>query len=144
MLHVPAGQGITTWVNGDIYTVKITADGSDGTLGFLEATVPPGGALPPHVHRDHDEAFYLLSGELEIVDEGKSFTAGSGDFIFCPRGRVHGLRNSGLDVFRMLFLYAPGGVERLFMEGGDVPQPGMMPRPWGPECIDKHALELMN
>ena len=45
------------------------------------------GEPEPAVHRDHDEAFYLLSGELEIADEGKSFTAGSGDFMFCPRGR---------------------------------------------------------
>ena len=33
----------------------------------LNATVPPGGMVPPHQHREQ-EAFYMLEGEAEFAE----------------------------------------------------------------------------
>ena len=41
--YIPALEGPTIWAAGDVYTVKATAAQTGGLLGFLEASVPPGG-----------------------------------------------------------------------------------------------------
>ncbi|MFE1958626.1 quercetin 2,3-dioxygenase [Streptomyces sp. NPDC059479] len=118
VLHVPAGEGPSVWLNGDVYTVKLDHRRSAGKLSLLEASVPPGGGPPLHNHTLEDEAFYLLDGELEIVAGERAYTVKSGDFVFIPRGTFHRFRNTGLHVARQLLLFAPGGFERFFLEAG--------------------------
>jgi uncharacterized cupin superfamily protein len=33
----------------------------------MEAIVPPDGGPPPHIHRNEDETFYVLEGEVEFL-----------------------------------------------------------------------------
>ena len=129
-LHAPAGTGETTWVSGDVYTIKATAETTNGAFGFIEASVPPGGGPAPHVHSREDEAFYLLSGELEMRDGDEAFTAKSGDFIFVPRGSLHRFKNRGLHTAKLLIIFTPAGFEACFTKGGDHPTPGMAPPQW--------------
>src|SRR5882757_8675154 len=65
--YVRAGEGPASWLVGDTYTVKATSESTGGAFGLLEASVPPGGGPPPHVHTREDEAFYLLDGILEVT-----------------------------------------------------------------------------
>ena len=49
-LYVPAGTGVTKWVSGDVYTVKVSATTTNGSFGFIEASVPPGAdQLPTYI-----------------------------------------------------------------------------------------------
>ncbi|GAA4569109.1 cupin domain-containing protein [Planotetraspora kaengkrachanensis] len=132
-IHVPAGEGITKWVVGDVYTLKILAKESNGSLGFIEGSIPAGAGPVAHIHTDVDEAFYLLSGELEFLDGDRTFIGKPGDFVFIPRGHRHRFKNVGVHPARMLFLFTPGGPEGAFVEGGDDPRPGEQPTLWGPE-----------
>jgi quercetin dioxygenase-like cupin family protein len=129
-LFVPAGTGLTKWVSGDVYTLKATAETTNGSLGFVEASVPPGGGPAAHIHDGADEAFYLITGELEFLDGERTFTAHSGDFVFVPRGIRHRFTNKGLHTAKLLFLFNPAGVETSFSEGGDDPEPGVAPPQW--------------
>ncbi|MEU8391041.1 cupin domain-containing protein [Micromonospora sp. NPDC048842] len=129
-IYVPAGEGITKWVAGDVYTMKATAKTTNGSLGLVEASVPPGGGPVAHVHNSGDEAFYLLSGELEFLDGDRTYTAQSGDFLFVPRGIRHRFTNKSLHTAKLLFMFTPGGLEASFVEGGDDPQPGVPVPPW--------------
>jgi mannose-6-phosphate isomerase-like protein (cupin superfamily) len=131
-LHVPAGEGPTYWGAGDVYTLKASRDTTNGSLGFVEATVPPGGGPIAHVHTRNDEAFYVLSGELEMLDGGRTFVARTGDFVFVPRGIRHRFRNTGVHAVRLLLLFTPGGDEQGF-QFGDEAKPGEPPPAWGPE-----------
>jgi quercetin dioxygenase-like cupin family protein len=142
-LHVPASGGVTTWFNGDILTVKLAAAQSGGALGLIEATVPPGGGPAPHIHRNTDETFYMISGELEFLQGKRVLTATTGDLIFCPRGITHRFTNPGIQPARMIFIYTPGGAEGLFIDAGDTPRPGTQVQPWGPERIDERLLSLL-
>lgn len=141
-IYVPANGGVTKWFSGDVYSVKLTAQQTRGSLGVIEASVPPGGGPVPHTHADQDETFYLLSGELEFLDGDKTFIAGPGDLVFCPRAIPHRFKNVGLHTAKMLFFYTPGGSEGLFLEGGDEPRPGVQVPTWGPERIDERMLSL--
>jgi quercetin dioxygenase-like cupin family protein len=131
-VYVPSGKGVTKWFSGDIYTIKASRESTNGSLGLVEATVPPGGGPVAHAHTKTDEAFYLLSGELEILDGARTFIAGAGDFVFIPRGIRHRFKNTGLHAARLLFMFTPAGEEGVF-EYGDEPQSGQRPLSWAPE-----------
>ena len=55
--------GVTTWFNGDIYSIKLTGQQTGGQVGPVEATVPPGGSPAPHIHGRTVETFYVVHGE---------------------------------------------------------------------------------
>ena len=129
-LYTPAGTGETKWVSGDVYTIKATAETTNGVFNLIAASVPPGGGPAPHVHDREDEAFYLLSGELDMLDGDETFTAKSGDFIFVPRGSLHRFKNLGVHTTRLLIMFMPAGFEACFSKGGDDPVSGMAPPPW--------------
>lgn len=139
VLHVPAGEGVVKWVSGDIYTVKATKSSTRGALGFVEAVVPPGGGPIAHAHKATDESFYLLDGALEFLDGDRTFVAEAGAFVFVPRLHRHRFTNiSGTDA-RLLFIFTPGGLEDLFLDGGDDPVAGAVPEPWGIERNERIA-----
>ncbi|MFJ1808391.1 MULTISPECIES: cupin domain-containing protein [unclassified Streptomyces] len=134
IVHVRAGEGRSVWLSGDVYTVKLTHEESGGSLTFLEASVPPGGGPPLHIHADADEAFYLLSGELDITAGAHTYAVRPGDFVFIPKGTAHRFRNNGIHTARQLLLFSPSGVDRFFLEAGSTPVPGTPPP--SPEAED--------
>ncbi|MYR35552.1 cupin domain-containing protein [Nocardiopsis alba] len=123
-VHVPATEGETVWMAGDTYTIKATGAMTGGALSFVEATVPPGAGPRPHIHHREDEAYYVLSGELEVLDGERTFIAGPGDFVFIPRGTVHRFKNVGVHTAKMVFLFTPAGFEEFFLEAGYPARPG--------------------
>ena len=143
-IHVPAGQGVTKWFSGDVYTVRLQAAQTGGSVGIVEASVPPGGGPVPHTHAEQEETFYLLSGELEFLDGERTFTAVTGDVVHIPRMVRHRFTNVGLHTTKLLFIYTPAGAEGLFMEGGDEPTPGVQVGTWGPERFDERMLGLFH
>jgi mannose-6-phosphate isomerase-like protein (cupin superfamily) len=134
-LHVPAGMGVTRWVFGDTYTMKLTSELTNGSLGLVEASVPPGGGPVAHTHAGEDEIFCLISGELEFLCGERIFSAGPGDVVFVPRTLRHRFLNKGLEPVKMYFLYTPGGSEGILVEAGDEPEPGRPAPLWGPERL---------
>jgi hypothetical protein len=52
------GEGQT--IGTGAITLKATSEETGGTIGFLEATSPPGYGPPRHVHYGCDELFYVL------------------------------------------------------------------------------------
>jgi mannose-6-phosphate isomerase-like protein (cupin superfamily) len=132
-LHVPSGKGLMKWVSGDVYEIKTTAETTNGSLGLVDALVPPGNGPVAHVHYGNDETFFIISGALEILNGDQTFVAEEGSLIFVPRGTRHRFRNIGDETTRMVFLFTPGGPEALFVEGGDDPVPGEQPEFWTAE-----------
>lgn len=130
-IYVPPGGGDTRWIVGDTYSLKVGGPETNGALTFLEATVPAGAGAYPHVHTQHDEAFYVVSGELEFLNGDESFTAGPGSFYYVPRDTRHRFFNRTLHAAKMVFMYTPGGYEELLFDGAPraeygVTPPGMM------------------
>ncbi|WP_329203072.1 cupin domain-containing protein [Streptomyces sp. NBC_01435] len=141
-LYVPSGEGETSWVFADTYTLKAGARETNGTLTFLEATVPPEGGPEPHIHNDHDEAFYVISGELEFLNGDETVTASAGGFFFVPRGTRHRFRNRGYHAAKMIFFFTPGGIEELLLAGATPAEPGVAP-PIRELSIGEPPTELM-
>jgi quercetin dioxygenase-like cupin family protein len=138
-LHVPSGEGTTKWVSGDVYTIT-SAEQTNGAVGFVVAMVPPGHGPIAHIHSRHDEAFYLLEGEVEFLNGDETFIASTGDFVFVPRGVRHRFKAVSSQAARMIVMSLPGGQERFLLEYGDDPVPGRQPEPWG---MDRFTPEMI-
>lgn len=132
--HVPANDGRSYWLTTDLHTLKVVGGDTGGAYALSELTAHPGFGPPPHIHRREDEAYYVLEGELEFMDEGRAFTAGPGSFVYLPRNRVHSHLATGDAPATALVLVTPAGVEEFVMEAGvaaedpsSVPPPPEMP-----------------
>jgi quercetin dioxygenase-like cupin family protein len=131
VIHVPAGEGDKLWVVGDTYTLKVTGDMTDGVVALVEASIPAGAGPPPHVHDDEDEWYYVLDGELEVLDGSRTFVARAGSFVFIPRGTLHRFQNVGYGHARMLVGLNPAGFEQFFRAVGTPAEPGRPAPPFG-------------
>jgi len=106
---VPPGAGRRV---GNVEFLARTADTPRFTLGIIE--IAPGRELEAHVHRDEDDAFYILEGEMTFFfgDEDDEAVAPPGTFVLVPPGVRHGFRNPGPGPVRMLNVHAPAGFDR--------------------------------
>jgi quercetin dioxygenase-like cupin family protein len=87
-----AGEGQATWFLNTLVTMKADGAETGGAYCLMEHVVTAAGNPPPHVHRDEEEAFYVLDGELEVDVDGATMTATAGTFALVPRGAVHTFR----------------------------------------------------
>lgn len=56
----------------------------------------PGGSLGVHKHAEDEEAYFIISGQGEYIDnDGKRHRVEGGDAAFCCKGESHGLENTG-------------------------------------------------
>lgn len=114
--HRGAGDGLSFWGPGDLYTFLVTGEESGGSYFSMQAVVPPGGGPPPHVHEREDETFFVLEGTPTFRLGDERIVAGPGDFVNVPRGRLHCFRNFGDAPVRMILTFTPAGIERFFEE----------------------------
>jgi mannose-6-phosphate isomerase-like protein (cupin superfamily) len=136
-VHVPPGEGEAVWLLGDTYTLKISGQQTGGAFTLLEAVVPPGGGPPPHIHHLEDEVFVVLEGELLITAAGRTLPGPVGTVLFVPKGTQHSYSVVGAVPVRMLFLYVPAGMEKMFPEIGKPAQPGVAAPPASAEDVAK-------
>jgi quercetin dioxygenase-like cupin family protein len=63
----------------------------------------------PHIHREHVDAFFVLTGELNfgVGPEVERVNAGPGTFVLAPPEVVHTFRNDGPDDATWLNFHAP-------------------------------------
>jgi quercetin dioxygenase-like cupin family protein len=125
--------GPTLDVLGVTHTYKAMASETGQQFSVWESTMPPRAGTPAHTHTREDEAFYVLSGEVEFELEGAAdpLRLGGGGFLFAPRNRRHALRNVGTVAARLLVFAIPGaGLDRMFAafdaeskRTGDIPTP---------------------
>ena len=80
--------------------------------GFVVAEwTAPGGdprpQAPPHLHRDDDEAWYVLSGRLAFRLGDDEVEAGPGEAVCARRGVAHTFWNPGTEAARYLLVMTP-------------------------------------
>ncbi|HEX2183194.1 MAG TPA: quercetin 2,3-dioxygenase [Rubrobacteraceae bacterium] len=134
--HIAPGEGGAVWLLGDLYTFKAVSEDTEGAFALWETTSPPGGGPPPHLHRQEDETFYVLEGEMEFWAGGDTIRAGAGSFVHIPRGTLHTFKNVGTTPARFLGTVMPGGFEKFFLEVGEPATDGSSP-PEGPPDVER-------
>ena len=95
-------------------TLKLTGEQTQGSIGLLERTAPPGAGPPRHIHRSCDELFYVLEGRFLFLVGERLEEVEPGTVAFVPRGVVHAVKAIGNEAGRLLVAYVPGGQEKAF------------------------------
>ncbi|MFO1057204.1 MAG: cupin domain-containing protein [Dongiaceae bacterium] len=101
----PLGSEVLEVLGG---TMIVKADGEGIPLFIADHPVPPGYAVPLHRHLQDDEIFYILEGELTLLDGTGERRAGPGSCVHLPRGSLHGFRNDTEREVRFLVICQPG------------------------------------
>ncbi len=83
------GEGDARWFLGALGMIKSAAETTDGRVAVLEFLWPQGGGSPLHVHRNEDEWFYVIEGELTLWVGGDVVVAPAGSFVYGPRDVPH-------------------------------------------------------
>ena len=114
------GEGQRETVAGGVYTLKVAGSQALGNFSLLEAQLTGASKRPTSGPLDHDEGFYVLSGQITFEADGQSLPAEKGSFVYLPEGSDYSFRVSGGRA-RVLLVAAPGGIEQ---ELGFEPPPG--------------------
>lgn len=142
-------QGETVWFADSLLTYKVTGDETRGQLALAEVKAPRGAGSPHHLHRNEDEAWYILDGELTFWLGAESRSATAGDFVFGPRGIRHRFQVES-EQARFLILVTPAGFEDFTRACGrpattrTLPPTALPPRDEGElmAAAQRHGIEI--
>ncbi len=82
------------------------------------------GAGPTHLHKDSDDVYVVLEGEVKVWIGDRSYIGTPGDVLFIPAGTPHYAGATGGAPARVLEIYGPSiyrGPERDFHVVEDAP-----------------------
>jgi mannose-6-phosphate isomerase-like protein (cupin superfamily) len=77
-------------------TIRVLEDGSHTghRLGLIECSLAAGTPGPPqHIHREHDETFFVLSGAVRFTSGTEHLDVPAGDLLTAPIGTPHTFSN---------------------------------------------------
>jgi mannose-6-phosphate isomerase-like protein (cupin superfamily) len=106
--YISPGQGESVWLVGDLLTVEVASEDTDGAFAIVEESAPPQGGPPPHLHHQAGEVLYVLEGEVEFLVGERTIRAGTGSCAYIPRRVLHTFKNVGTSPSRVLAV-TPGG-----------------------------------
>lgn len=97
--------------------VMLRSEDTGGRFSAIHCIHRPGEGPPPHLHREQQEYFLVLSGTYRVqVGDAPAREVGPGTLIFVPSGTVHSFSNVGATDAAMLDWSLPGGQDRYFEE----------------------------
>ena len=102
--------------------MKVRSAESQGSLTALENVIPPFEGPPLHSHREEDESWFVIAGNLRFRVDDEVTSAPQGSFVLVPRGTPHCFQNVGDTDARILVLFTPAGMETFFDRFSEVPK----------------------
>jgi quercetin dioxygenase-like cupin family protein len=110
------GEGERLWfAGGGVFTMKATAEETDGAFVLLEDRVVQGKTTPLHSHPNLDETLIVLEGEIQVYAEGTEHRVGPRGVAVAPRGVPHAFMVTS-ETARILALQTPGTGEAFYRE----------------------------
>jgi len=98
----------------------VSAAQTNGAFAVAEFRGSEGSWTVPHLHRGLEESFYVLEGTFGFTLGDRDVEAKQGAFVLVPRETPHIMR-AGPGGGALLTLWAPGGLEEMFLELGRLP-----------------------
>jgi quercetin dioxygenase-like cupin family protein len=114
------GEGERLWfAGGGVFTMKATAEETDGAFILLENRMMQGKTTPLHTHPNLDETLIVLEGEILVYAEGTERRIGPGGVAVALRGVPHAFMVTS-ESARILALQTPG-IGRAFYRDASEP-----------------------
>ena len=83
---------------------RISDAAPNRTMEFRKRVLHVGAAIGPHPI-DHDEVYYVLSGEGEVTSDGKTARLTAGTAAYLYKGAVVGIRQVGAERLALIISY---------------------------------------
>jgi len=104
IMTTTSADPISVWFLNTLVKIRVpNTTGADG-ITIMEHFAPQGDSPPLHIHRNQDEGFVVLDGEILVNLDGKERVARKESTLFAPKGIAH----SSCPIS-----WAPGGARRI-------------------------------
>lgn len=104
------------------YSIKVSAEQTEGRLFQMHSLEARGAAPPMHTHAGV-ETLYIMAGEVSVFLGDDQLEARPGSFVMVPKRSVHSWLVRSEEA-RLLVTLAPAGLEGFFVEFGKSVIPG--------------------
>lgn len=139
MPSTPSQRTDQFWFLNLLVTIRISyQDGSNG-ISVMEHWAPRGDSAPLHVHRDEDEIFQILHGEVTFKFGDVLRQCKAGETVLAPSGVAHTYRVDSADA-KFLTITAKTEFERFVRLLGRKPERLELPPPTVPTPAMIEAL----
>jgi quercetin dioxygenase-like cupin family protein len=113
------GEGERRWfAGGGLWTMKATAEETDGAFILVENRMTRGKTTPLHIHPNLDETLIVLEGEILVYAEGREHRVGPRGVAVAPRGMAHAFMVTSESAL-ILALQTPGSGEAFYREASE-------------------------
>jgi mannose-6-phosphate isomerase-like protein (cupin superfamily) len=115
-------------------------------LAVAELVVPPRMPVgpPQHLHREHDETFYVVSGEPTFTSGAETVRAAAGTLVTAGIGTPHTFANPGDEPAVVLCTFTPDRYLGYFRELAELARrPGGLAPEAIAELMDRYATEVV-
>ena len=112
------GEAVRMRDGTSIVHIKIAKSQGSDSICFLSESFRPGDFLPVHKHMNEDELIFIHKGSGVFTLGDKEYQVNEGAVIIVPKGKWHGLKNTGGINIEMRMAYTPSGFENFFREVG--------------------------
>ena len=114
------GEGERRWfAGGGLWTMKATAEETDGAFILVEDRMSLGKMTPLHTHPNQDETLIVLEGEILVYAEGREHRVGPRGVAVAPRGDAHAFMVTSGSAL-ILFLQTPGSGEAFYRDASEL------------------------
>ena len=115
-------EGNVLNVLGDIQTHKLVGSETGNQIVEWVSDVEPGVGIHPHIHTREDEIFRVITGQIEIMVDGKTTVLNEGDVAYAPKNIPHSWTVVGTEKAQMITSAFPAGIEQMFGELSELPE----------------------
>jgi quercetin dioxygenase-like cupin family protein len=113
------GEGERLWfAGGGLWTMKATAEETDGAFILLEDRMMRGKTTPLHTHPNVDETLIVLEGEILVYAEGREHRLGPRGVAVALRGAPHAFMVTSESAI-ILALQTPGSGESFYRDASE-------------------------
>ncbi len=113
------GEGERLWfAGGGLWTMKATAEETDGAFILLEDRMVRGKTTPLHTHPNVDETIIVLEGEILVYAEEREHRVGPRGVAVALRGVPHAFMVTSESAL-ILTLQTPGSGESFYRDASE-------------------------
>src|SRR5688572_2729411 len=114
-------------IPGAVFHFLATGEQTDNRFSLIYIEVHKGNEPPAHTHKNEDETYYILEGEIRFRVGDQVLDAKAGDLIHLPKGIPHSFELQSECVKELMWM-TPSGLDKWFWDNS-APAPDMQPLP---------------